>query len=346
MLNEKILDAKLGSNKDEEKTALHVHSNDICPEGISQATCDAQISDTWKADTNVCKVKVRESLGFCGIFQTIAWTLCLPVFAILCTPLALCRIISPVRSFITYIECFFGGNAKKFFVLLSKLNCFPVYWGHSYFELPSDFMNTDDGSCGRAALTFDDGPTDEEAMYLLLDLLREFNTKATFFVISNFAKIPGRDAVMRKIVEDGHQLANHGVRDRPMVCYGRARFKREVLECEEEIVHFDPSFLTKPKLFRPPCGLVSKGMMKTLRELGYTTVMTNCWSMDSNYANNPKWHTDAMLRCLEAGSIVCLHCPTKPGSCSRIQTLEITRSLLEEGKRQGIEFCSLAEVFK
>jgi len=345
MLNERLHDAECGSNEDDEKTALY--SNDTCLEVVPKSASDAHIRDTQQNDTYFCKDKMRESLGFCGILQTIAWTVCLPIFVILFMPLALCRIISPERSFITYTEFFFGGNAKKFFVILSKLSCFPVYWRYSYFELPTDFINADDGSCGRAALTFDDAPTDAELMFSLLDLLREFNTKATFFVISEYAKIPERESVMRKIVEDGHQLANHGVRDRPMVCYSMARFKRELLECEEEIARFDPSFLSgRPKLFRPPHGLVSKGMMKVLGELGYTTVMTNCWSMDSNYANNPKWHTNVMLRCLEAGSIVCLHCPTRPGRCSRIQTLEITRSLLEEGKSQGIEFCSLADVFK
>jgi len=344
MMNENKVDLESGLLEAKEKTALR--SNDNSSSGVPKSSIDAHISGTQQRDIKLSKFKMRESLGFCGIFQTIAWTLCLPVFVILFMPWSLCKVIPAERSFITYTEFFFGGNARKFFVILAKLNCFPVYWKYSYFELPSNCMYTDDKSCGRAALTFDDAPTNEELMYLLLDLLREFNTKATFFVISDYVKIPGREAVMRKIVEDGHQLANHGVRDRPMVCYDDARFRRELLECEGAIVRFDPSFLSQPKLFRPPHGLMSKKMMKTLGELGYTSVLTNCWSMDSNYANNAKWHTGVMLRCLEAGSIVCLHCPTKPGPCSRIQTLEITRSLLEEGKRQGIQFCSLAGMFK
>merc|ERR1719320_2300800 len=124
-----------------------------------------------------------------------------------------------------------------------------------------------------------------------------------------------------------------------MVCYGDERLERELLECEEVLARFDPSFSSGSKLFRPPCGLLSKRMKKTLVRLGYTIVMTNCWSLDANIPNNATWHAKTMLRGLEPDCIVCLHCPTKPGRNSRIQTLEITRLLLEEGRRRGIQFC-------
>ncbi|GLD98828.1 hypothetical protein PINS_up007546 [Pythium insidiosum] len=49
------------------------------------------------------------------------------------------------------------------------------------------------------ALTIDDAPSDTTP--LLLDLLKQYNVKATFFVISS--QIPGHEDTMRRIVREG-----------------------------------------------------------------------------------------------------------------------------------------------
>jgi len=326
-------------NEAKEKADVPSHNR-----GTLESANVVHFDDPQQAATNPCKM--RESLGFFGILQLILWTLCLPVFALLIIPLCLCRILPPpARCFVTYSELFFCGSARKLYIAFSKLVCYPVYWRYTHFELPLNSMWTNDKSLGRVALTFDDAPSDPELMNSLLDILQEFDTKATFFVISDLIKMPGREAVMRRIVEDGHQLANHGVRDRPMVSYNKDRLERELLECEEAIVRFDPTFLSQTKLFRAPSGLMSRTMMRTLVQLGYKSVLTDCYTMDPRYCNDAKWHTGILCRLLRAGSIVLLHCPTKPGPRSRIQTLEITRSLLKDSKSLGIQFCSLAGVF-
>src|SRR5258708_2572876 len=55
------------------------------------------------------------------------------------------------------------------------------------------------------ALTFDDGPnanTEE-----VLDVLKKYNIKATFFIVGNMAhKHP---ATLKRIAAEGHLLANH-----------------------------------------------------------------------------------------------------------------------------------------
>lgn len=54
-------------------------------------------------------------------------------------------------------------------------------------------------------LTFDDGPsqyTDE-----ILDVLAEQNVKGTFFIVGDC--IPGREELLRRIVDEGHALAIH-----------------------------------------------------------------------------------------------------------------------------------------
>jgi len=57
------------------------------------------------------------------------------------------------------------------------------------------------------ALTFDDGPN-PEATPLILDTLAEKGVRATFFVLgSHVQRWP---ELVRRMVQDGHQLGNHG----------------------------------------------------------------------------------------------------------------------------------------
>lgn len=59
----------------------------------------------------------------------------------------------------------------------------------------------------RVFLTFDDGPT-TTVTPLILDLLKQENIKATFFVLGNRAKA-NPDLIKREF-EEGHYIANHG----------------------------------------------------------------------------------------------------------------------------------------
>lgn len=59
----------------------------------------------------------------------------------------------------------------------------------------------------RVFLTFDDGPTASVTPFIL-DLLKQENIKATFFVLGNRAK-SNPDLIKREF-EEGHYIANHG----------------------------------------------------------------------------------------------------------------------------------------
>jgi len=60
-------------------------------------------------------------------------------------------------------------------------------------------------------LTFDDGLGDGPGGKLttaILDVLAEHNVKATFFLLGS--NIAGREAVVRRMVAEGHEIASHG----------------------------------------------------------------------------------------------------------------------------------------
>lgn len=54
-------------------------------------------------------------------------------------------------------------------------------------------------------LTFDDGPSENTTK--ILDILKENDVKATFFIISPY--IPSHNYIVKRIYEEGHSLGNH-----------------------------------------------------------------------------------------------------------------------------------------
>lgn len=58
----------------------------------------------------------------------------------------------------------------------------------------------------KIALTFDDGPT-TGTTEAVLDILQKYGIKAVFFM--NGKNIPGREALLRRMFNEGHLLANH-----------------------------------------------------------------------------------------------------------------------------------------
>lgn len=91
-------------------------------------------------------------------------------------------------------------------------------------------------------LTFDDGPIPESTPYLL-KILRDFDVKATFFVVGdNVRKYPD---LYQQILDEGHKVGNHTFNHIGSARHSIREYERNVHKCEE-LVHSD--------LFRPPHG--------------------------------------------------------------------------------------------
>lgn len=78
---------------------------------------------------------------------------------------------------------------------------------------PSDNSNSNNNNKNHPptgeklmALTFDDGPNTTSTLRIL-DILKQYNIKATFFVLGT--KVEQNPAVLQRIVDEGHQVGNH-----------------------------------------------------------------------------------------------------------------------------------------
>lgn len=93
----------------------------------------------------------------------------------------------------------------RLFLILFTIFSQPTFAGLIPDFQPGNIEHFGLGSSNTLSLTFDDGPGEGTAR--ILDLLKQNNIKATFFVIgTNGAKHP---ELLDRIVREGHVLANH-----------------------------------------------------------------------------------------------------------------------------------------
>lgn len=114
-------------------------------------------------------------------------------------------------------------------------------------------------------LTFDDGPT-PNVTPKVLDVLKEHNIKATFFVVANNAK--DYPAIMKRIVAEGHIVANHSLDHQALKDLSffswKKTVKKEVLDAHEILAPYMRN--GKHFYFRAPEGAWDDKYAKLLNE--------------------------------------------------------------------------------
>jgi peptidoglycan/xylan/chitin deacetylase (PgdA/CDA1 family) len=119
-------------------------------------------------------------------------------------------------------------------------------------------------------LTFDDGPNPEVTPFVL-NVLRKYKIKATFFCVGNNVK--NYPEVYGQILEDGHRVGNHTMFHEN----GIKTSNHAYIESVENASNYIDS-----DLFRPPYGKVSPTQFKTLiktlkKKVVFWTWISNDW---------------------------------------------------------------------
>ncbi len=135
-----------------------------------------------------------------------------------------------------------------------------------------DSYNRVSTSLPFVALTFDDGPHPVNTPRLL-DILKQRNAKATFYVVAtNARRYP---EIMRRIVAEGHEIGNHTVNHPNLAKLSDDAVRKELRGCHEAIV---AATGIAPRTMRPPYGAITSAQKSWIRkEFGYPTIM---WSAD------------------------------------------------------------------
>lgn len=147
-------------------------------------------------------------------------------------------------------------------------------------------------------LTFDDGPIPEISEWVL-DELKKYNAKATFFCIGdNIVKHP---TVFMKIINGGHSIGNHTFNHLNGWQNSTDKYLENLKQCEILISN------TKSKIFRPPYGKMKLSQSKKIRRLGYKIIMWDVLSMDYDNTISPQNCLENVLKNVSTGSVIVFH---------------------------------------
>jgi peptidoglycan/xylan/chitin deacetylase (PgdA/CDA1 family) len=188
------------------------------------------------------------------------------------------------------------------------------------------------------AFTFDDGPN-VNMTPMILDLLEEYDAKATFFVVGN--RIDKNVDIIRREAEEGHEVANHtyshvffnGNQSSEKIDQEIGQTKQKI----EEVTGRDSPW------FRPPGGFINDRVIDAARKHGYTVTLWS-WHQDTEDWRAPG--VDAIVKKVlnnaHSGDIVLMH-DNVQGST---QTYRALRIILPELKDRGFRFVTISELVK
>ena len=173
----------------------------------------------------------------------------------------------------------------------------------------------------RLFLTFDDGPH-PEATHFVLDTLREYNAKATFFCVGkNVEMYP---EIYERIIAEGHAAGNH--------THSHLNgWKVEDDFYYENIRH--AAHFIKSRLFRPPYGRITRQQSKHILEnnLAKQIVMWDVLSGDFDVHISPEKCYKNVMDNIRSGSIVVFHDSAKAFPVLKIVLPQIISELKGEG---------------
>ncbi|MCC3867890.1 delta-lactam-biosynthetic de-N-acetylase [Terrisporobacter mayombei] len=179
-------------------------------------------------------------------------------------------------------------------------------------------------------LTFDEGyengHTDQ-----ILDVLKEKNVKAIFFVTSHY--ITYSPDTVKRMVAEGHVVANHTNHhySMPTVTYSSDAFNKELTDVENKFKELTGKDM--PKFFRPPMGKYSQKSLAMTKDLGYKTIFWSFAYGDYEATNQPSpgYAKQHILGHLHEGSIILLHAISKTNA-------DILGEIIDESRNNGYEF--------
>jgi peptidoglycan/xylan/chitin deacetylase (PgdA/CDA1 family) len=150
------------------------------------------------------------------------------------------------------------------------------------------------------ALSFDDGPSEVHTP-VVLDALAEHGARATFFVVGQ--EVAGREHVLRRIVEDGHELGNHTWSHPATSQISDDDLRDEIARTNAEV---EAAVGQRLRLMRPPYLADALRVSRIAAEFGLERTPLGVMSRDW-IETSPEAITSRVLARARPGAIVVLH---------------------------------------
>jgi len=181
------------------------------------------------------------------------------------------------------------------------------------------------------ALTFDDGPH-PDLTPRLLDILRQNGVRATFFVVGRNVK--AYPEIARRIVAEGHEIANHSWSHPPLNKLGAAGLRHEI---EETNAVIESVTGRRPANMRPPYGALNPHVREYLTKGQNMNIIL--WSVDPLDWKRPGAQVVArrLVEGATPGGILLAH-DIHPG------TVEAMPDVIAQLKARGYGFATVGQL--
>ncbi|MGG1314541.1 MULTISPECIES: polysaccharide deacetylase family protein [Cohnella] len=209
-------------------------------------------------------------------------------------------------------------------------------YNRAYYESRGEVVWEVPGNEKLVALTFDDGP-DPEDTPRILELLKRYGARATFFVMGKKA-VQHPDIVRREALE-GHEVANHTFSHlvlRRSVPSGRIR--EEIVATQEAVAAATGQ---APQLFRPPEGVFDPHVLEVIKREGLQTIMWS-WHQDTHDWSRPGVNriVKTVLGHIRNGDIILMHDYVHGPT----QTVDALARILPKLTDEGYRFVTVSEL--
>ncbi|HSK46685.1 MAG TPA: polysaccharide deacetylase family protein, partial [Coriobacteriia bacterium] len=183
-------------------------------------------------------------------------------------------------------------------------------------------------------LTFDDGPTAEYTDEVL-DLLRAQEVTATFYLTGR--ECEENPAMLRAIIEAGHELGNHTYSHRRMIFLSSSQLASEI---ERTDAIFEAAGYQNQTTFRPPgC----KRLLTTPLYLANQDRTTVTWDLEPDsgeFSASAEGMVREVSREVRPGSIVLMHLMYDSRAPSRVALPQ----MIDQLRGQGYRFVTVSEL--
>lgn len=176
------------------------------------------------------------------------------------------------------------------------------------------------------ALTYDDGPSKYTAE--ILDILKENNSAATFFVLG--MQVNKYDEVIVRMVEEGNQIGNHSYDHKRLTTLNDEELHNQINVTDNLIYK---TALYKPFVMRPPYGSTNAELEKKLQK-----PVIN-WSVDTRdwESRNTEAIVDIVLKNVKDGDIILMHDLYKT-------SVEASKIVIPELIKRGYQLVTVSEL--
>lgn len=159
-----------------------------------------------------------------------------------------------------------------------------------------------DRSKKRVALTFDDGP-DPNFTHQVLDILRTYNARATFFCVGRLAEM--YPDIVERIHMEGHLVANHSYEHSwPMYLWPPSKVRSSIVKTGNILERITGVF---PRFYRPPVGIKTPPQIFTVWRMGLRFVGWTLWALDGGQRTLTMEKTRSLVDKTRNGDIFLLH---------------------------------------